>query len=79
MAESAPYPGVAFVLKEMRRMHDEMRADLAEIRTEQVRQGKDLAGLKVKAGIWGSIAGCIPLALVGMGLFIKQLVRGDGS
>ena len=68
-----------FLLEEMRRMHDENRADHTKLWEELTSQGKDLAGLKVKAGVWGSIAGCIPLAVVGMGLFIKQLVKGDPS
>ena len=68
---------VQFVLDEMRRMHDEMRSDLQIIRYEQIAMGKELAGLKVKAGAWGMIAGCIPVALVGAWLFIKQLLAGE--
>ena len=75
---SPPYHSeIQFVLDEMRRMHDEMRSDLQIIRYEQIALGKEVAGLKVKAGIWGGISGCIPLCLMGLGLYIKNLVMGD--
>ena len=66
-----------FVLTEIRQMREDMREDLGKIWTELTSQGKELAGLKVKAGAWGMIAGCIPVALVGAWLFIKQLLAGE--
>lgn len=68
-----------FLFKEIHRMHDEIREDLGKIRDELVRQGKEIAGLKVKAGAWGMVAGCIPVFLMGTWLFLKQLVAGDGT
>ena len=65
-----------FLLDEMRRMHDENRADHAKLWEELTDQGKDLAGLKVKAGVWGGLAGLIPVAIMGCWVFIKHFVNG---
>lgn len=34
-----------------------VRSDIRIIRSEQVQQGKDIAGLKVKSGLWGGLSG----------------------
>lgn len=36
-----------------------VRGDIKVMRTEQVLQGKEIAGLKVKSGIWGILGGAV--------------------
>lgn len=66
-----------FLLQEMHRIHKETREDLKTIRHEQAVLGKEVAGLKVKAGFWGGIAGMIPVALAGCWIFVKHIVGGE--
>jgi hypothetical protein len=65
-----------FLLAEMRKMHNENREDHAKIWEEVTEQGKKLAGIEVKSGVWGLVAGCIPVAVLGAWVYIKQLVNG---
>ena len=50
-------------------------SELTIIRKEQITQGKDIAGLKVKAGLWGTIGG----ALVTGVYVIVGWIRGFAS
>jgi len=52
----------------------ELRGDVADVRTEVVGVRIDVATLKVKAGIWGGAAGCVP-ALIG----VAAIVLGGGG
>lgn len=48
-----------YVLKELERLNDcyeSMRKDMTDMKT-------DLTMLKVKAGVWGLIAGAVPVAI----------------
>ena len=47
-----------------------------EMRDEQTQQGKDIAGLKVKAGIWGTVGGALSVGIYALGAFIKGVARG---
>lgn len=42
---------------------DEMAEDIKEIQREQGRQSVEIAMLKVKAGMWGALAGLAPFGL----------------
>ena len=54
---------------------DQIDEAIAELRAEVVGVRIDVATLKVKAGIWGAAAGCIP-ALVGV---LAIFVGGGGG
>ena len=43
---------------------------------EQTRQGKDIAALKVKAGIWGTIGGAVVTGAYVLQAYIRGLARG---
>ena len=49
--------------------------ELAVIRAEQTRQGKELAAQKVRAGFWGTIGGSITASVW---LFVAY-VKGQGN
>lgn len=53
---------------------DQIDEAIAELRAEVVGVRIDVATLKVKAGIWGAVAGCIP-ALVG----VVAIFAGSGG
>ena len=54
---------------------DQIDEAIAELRAEVVGVRIDVATLKVKAGIWGAAAGCIP-ALVGV---LAVFIGGSGG
>lgn len=54
---------------------DQIDEALAELRAEVVGVRIDVATLKVKAGIWGAAAGCVP-ALVGT---LAIVIGGGGG
>jgi hypothetical protein len=52
---------------------DSIGADIKAIEHRQISQGEDIAGLKVKSGIWGVVGGAlisIPAAVV---VFIRSI------
>jgi hypothetical protein len=52
-----------YVLKELERLNDNYEA-LQKDFTQQIQEVKiEIATLKVKAGVWGLIAGAIPVAI----------------
>jgi hypothetical protein len=53
---------------------DEMSEDIKEIQREQGRQSIDIAMLKVKAGLWGAVAGLVPF-----GLYVAYALTGGGA
>jgi len=77
MSPPVTHPDVDYIVQEMHRMHAEMRGDLQIIRYEQMAQGKEIAGLKVKSGLWGGVAGSIPVALMAAWLYIKHAMQGE--
>lgn len=52
----------------------ELRGDVKELREENKGMREDLAGLKVKSGVWGGLAGLIPFAM-----FIGARVLGGAE
>ena len=54
----------------------EILAGQKEMRKEQTRQGKDIASLKVKAGMWGTVGGALSAGIYMLGSYIKGVVRG---
>ena len=56
------------VLAELKR-HNENQTKIFE-RMEDI--GKEIAGLKVKSGVWGLVGGLIPVAIVIAVLLIKN-------
>ena len=55
--------------KEHREDMQAMRAGISDVRV-------DVAGLKVKAGIWGAMAGIVPAGLLAAGLALKTKLTG---
>ncbi len=53
---------------------DQIDEAIADLRAEVVGVRIDVATLKVKAGIWGAAAGCVP-ALVG----VAAIILGGGG
>lgn len=47
-----------------------------EMREEQTQQGKDIASLKVKAGMWGTVGGALSAGVYMIGSYIKGVVNG---
>ncbi len=66
------------ILREMDRMHKEHREDQRATQAGITDLRVDVAGLKVKAGIWGAIAGIIPAGLVAFWLVVKGKLSGGG-
>lgn len=54
----------------------EILATQKEMRDEQRQQGKDIAKLKVKAGLWGTLGGALSAGVYMLGTYIKGVVRG---
>lgn len=54
---------------------DQIDAAISDLRAEVVGVRIDVATLKVKAGIWGAAAGCIPALVAG----IAVIVGGAGA
>jgi len=50
---------------------DQIDEAIADLRAEVVGVRIDVATLKVKAGIWGAAAGCIPALVAGMAVFFS--------
>lgn len=42
---------------------DELKQGLGELREEVMRLREDVAGLKVRSGLWGAVAGAIPAGI----------------
>lgn len=51
-------------------------AEIGAVRTEQVKQGKDIAKLKVKAGYWGVIGGAVTTSAYVFSAWLKGVIRG---
>ena len=49
---------------------DQIDEALTDLRAEVVGVRIDVATLKVKAGIWGAAAGCIPALVAGVAVFL---------
>jgi hypothetical protein len=54
---------------------DSLEEGLADVREQQILLRIDVSNLKVKAGIWGGVAGLVP-AIVGVAL---MLFSGGGT
>lgn len=50
--------------------------EIGEMRSEQVNQGKDIARLNVKAGIWGTLGGAVVSTIYIFGAWVKGTVNG---
>jgi len=68
------------ILQEVRDVRTEVRSHRietlqynTEFRKEQVKQGKEIAALKVKAGIWGALGSLIVAVPVGLAILWKVL------
>ena len=48
------------------------RAELVCFKTEQIKQGKSIATLKVKSGVWGIVGGAIPTSIIMVWASIKS-------
>ena len=59
------------------RMDRNHREDIGAMRQEVSDMGKAVAGLKVKAGVWGAIAGVIPASLVLLLVMVKLMLAGE--
>ncbi|HLA82470.1 MAG TPA: hypothetical protein VJP78_12760 [Thermoleophilia bacterium] len=57
---------IVYRLDELKAVVGEVRAAQHEQAREMVLLREDVAGLKVKAGIWGAIAGAIPAIVVAL-------------
>jgi hypothetical protein len=53
-----------------------IKADVRDLREEVVGVRIDVATLKVKAGIWGGMAGMIPALLTALAVFIPGGIGG---
>jgi hypothetical protein len=49
---------------------DQIDEAIADLRAEVVGVRIDVATLKVKAGIWGAAAGCVPALIAGLAVLI---------
>lgn len=49
---------------------DQIDEAIADLRAEVVGVRIDVATLKVKAGIWGAAAGCVPALVAGLAIFL---------
>lgn len=49
---------------------ESLEAQIEDLRAEVVGTRIDVATLKVKAGIWGAAAGCIPALVAGAAVFL---------
>jgi len=63
---------IVYRLDELKAVVGEVRAAQHEQAREMVLLREDVAGLKVKAGIWGAIAGAIPAVVVALYWFLKR-------
>jgi len=64
-----------FVLKELERQakdSEDIKAEQREIRTEQIEQGKKVARLEVKAGVWGILGGVFTMLVYLISEMIKK-------
>lgn len=59
------------------RMDRNHREDFGAMRGEVFDLGKAVAGLKVKAGVWGALAGMIPASLALLVFLIKAVLAGE--
>ena len=59
----------ALILSELKTLNTEVTS----MRKEQTNIREDIAGLKVKAGVWGLIGGMIPVLLTLVVYFIKTM------
>jgi hypothetical protein len=55
---------------------DQIDEALADLRSEVVGVRIDVATLKVKAGIWGAAAGCIPAIVAAIAIFLTGGASG---
>lgn len=51
-------------------------SELQEMRAEQVSQGKDIARLNVKSGVWGTVGGALVTSLYVIGAWVKGNING---
>jgi hypothetical protein len=49
---------------------DQIDESISDLRAEVVGVRIDVATLKVKAGIWGAAAGCVPALIAGLAVLI---------
>jgi hypothetical protein len=49
---------------------DQIDEAIADLRGEVIGVRIDVATLKVKAGIWGAAAGCVPALVAGIAVFL---------
>ena len=63
---------IVYRLDELKAVVGEVRAAQHEQAREMVLLREDVAGLKVKAGIWGAIAGAIPAVVVALYWFLSK-------
>lgn len=64
----------------MKLILDSMGADIKDIRSNQAKQlerqiehGEDIAGLQVKAGVWGTIGGIIVSIPAALSVYFKSI------
>ena len=55
---------------------NQILTQLTVIRAEQVNQGKDIARLNVKAGIWGTLGGAVVSSVYFVGAWMKGHTNG---
>ena len=58
------------------RMDRNHREDFGHMRQEASDMGKALAGLKVKAGVWGALFGMIPASIALLLIVLQQMLDG---
>jgi hypothetical protein len=57
----------------------EIRTDVREIRLEQIKQGKDIARLKVRTSWIGGIAGIVGGTIAGIIAYIRVKIGGGNG
>ncbi len=55
---------------------DIVLSEVRENRGEIRKLADDVATLKVKSGVWGFIAGAIPVSMAGIWIWVKSTMRG---
>lgn len=62
---------VVYRLDELKRGMDAQDKKLEELAREMQQLREEVAGLKVKSGVWGAVAGAIPAAVVALWYAVK--------
>lgn len=62
--------------KRVDRLGQHQREDMSEVRDDIKEVSGAVAGLKVKAGVWGALAGMIPASIALVLIMVKLILDG---